>query len=139
MARLSLQTDAVLSLTSVWKVRCSDHVYLICSALISFITQIFLFNYHKKNSPDYNKIFKPKNLLFMSLSSISFYYATYLNDKLMKEGQVDIINSLMMVCDLTITLIIGLLSKDINKIESNKIIGLIFFFIGIYYYNKKQD
>ena len=115
----------------------SIDVYLICSYLISLITQLFLFNYQKKDISTIKNFNKPKNLLFMALSSTSIYYATFLNDRLAKEGEVDKINSIMQASDLIITLILGLLTKDIKKIDDNKIIGLIFFFIGIYYYNKK--
>ena len=115
----------------------SIDVYLICSYLISLITQLFLFNYQKKDISTIKNLNKPKNLLFMALSSTSIYYATFLNDRLSKEGEVDKINSIMQASDLIITLILGLLTKDIKKIDDNKMIGLIFFFIGIYFYNKK--
>ena len=116
----------------------SIDIYLICSSIFSLFLQIFLFKYYNKDSSTLQNIKKPKNIIFMIISSFSFYYASYINDNLMTMGEVDKINSLMQASDLVITLILGLLTKDIKKVGSNRIKGLILFLTGIYYYNKNE-
>ena len=111
-------------------------VYLLVATIISISIQIMSIPLTKKDYSSIKYLKEPKLFFYIAITTSMLVIANYLNNILVKTESINKITPLMYIYDLILTLIVGYYFKDIEKIDKNKILGLILFILGIYLYNK---
>ena len=114
------------------------HVYMLLFSSLSTIIQLIYLCYYKKKIDISNLINDKKTSLIMFVIPFGVIYLGNIYNNLIRDYSLNKVTTIMQGYDLLMLVLLGLVFGDINKIDNHKILGLLLFFSGIYFYNIKN-
>ena len=114
------------------------HVYMLLFSSLSTIIQLIYLCYYKKKIDISNLVNDKKTSLIMFVIPFGVLYLGNIYNNLIRDYSLNKVTTIMQGYDLLMLVLLGLVFGDINKIDNHKILGLLLFFSGIYFYNIKN-